>query len=109
MGLLDAFSARGKATSLYKRGMKNAKDRHYNEAISDYNEVLEMPKAPADLKAMALFNRALTYSSTREYAKAQEDLKKVLELPQLAPDVKEAARLKLERMKKRLAAPEESE
>lgn len=66
-------------------------------------------KAPADLKAMALFNRALTYSSTREYAKAQEDLKKVLELPQLAPDVKGAARLKLERMKKRVAAPEESE
>lgn len=109
MGLLDSFSGRGKATSLYKRGMKNAKDRKYEKAIADYNSVLEMPKAPADLKAMALFNRALTYSSTKEYDKAQEDLNKVLKLPHLAPDVKEAARLKLERMRKRLASPEESE
>lgn len=109
MGLMDSFSARGKATSLYKRGMKYAKDRKYDDAISDYNSVLEMPKAPADLKAMALFNRALTYSSTKEYDKAQEDLNKVLELPHLAPDVKEAARLKLERMRKRLASPEDPE
>lgn len=108
MGLLDSFSARGKATSLYKRGMKSAKTHNYVEAVSDYNAVLEMPKAPPDVKAMALFNRALTYSSTKEYEKAQEDLNAVLKMPSLAQDIREAAKQKLERMKKRLAAPEES-
>lgn len=109
MGLQDLFSARGRATSLYKRGMKKAKERNYDQAIADYNSVLEMPKAPPDLKAMALFNRALTYSSTREYDQAQEDLNTVLKMPQLPNEIKEAAKLKLERMKKRLDSPEESE
>lgn len=109
MGLMDSFSARGKAKSLYKRGMKNAKDRKYDDAISDYNAVLNMPKAPPELKAMALFNRALTYSSTKEFDKAQVDLDKVLELPNLPSDIREAARQKLERMRKRLASPDAPE
>lgn len=106
MGLLDSFSARGKATSLYKRGMKRANEGKNEEAIADYNAILEMPKAPANLKAMALFNRALTYSSVREFDKAQADLEAVLEGRNVPPDIREAARLKLERMKKRLASPE---
>lgn len=105
MGLLDSFSARGKATSLYKRGMKRAHEGNFDGAVADYDAILEMPKAPSELKAMALFNRALTYSSKRDYERAHEDLNAVLDMPQLPPDIREAARKKLERMKKRLDSP----
>ena len=101
MGLQELFSAKGRATASYKRGMKHAKERKYDAAIADYNTVLEMPKAPADVKAMALFNRALTYSSIREYEKAREDLDKVLALPNLAADIRDAAKQKLDRLEKR--------
>lgn len=102
MGFQQLFSTKGKATTLYKRGMKHAKDRKYHEAIADYNAVMEMPKAPAELIAMALFNRALSYSSIRDYDKAKEDLNKVLKLVNLPADVRDAAKQKLERMEKRL-------
>ena len=59
---MGMFSGRSKALSLYKRGMKKAKNRDLAGAVEDYTLVIKMPNVSNDVKAMALFNRALAYS-----------------------------------------------
>jgi hypothetical protein len=106
MGVLSkmfgGFSARGKATTLYKRGMQRASDRDLEGAIEDYTEVIEMGKAPTDLKAMALMNRALAFSRSGKDEKAHADLDRVLAMPDAGAQVKAAATEKIQRMKRRL-------
>jgi hypothetical protein len=99
--MFGGFSSRGKATTLYKRGMQRASDRDLKGAIADYTEVIEMGKAPTDLKAMALMNRALAFSRSGDDEKARSDLDKVLAMPDAGAQVKAAATEKLHRMKRR--------
>ena len=77
----SCFSHRGKALSLYRRGMAKAKKRDYNGAITDYSAAIREPHFPADVKAMAIYNRALAYSAIHEDARAVEDREAVLEMP----------------------------
>lgn len=58
--LKSLLTSRGKAMSLYRRGMAKA-ERHDNEgALGDYTATIEMSTAPADVKAMAFYNRAIS-------------------------------------------------
>ena len=99
--VFGAFSIRGKATSLYKRGMQKAGDRDLAGAIADYTAVIEMKGAPDDLIGMALLNRALAYSRSHDDEKAGVDLDEVLAMPGATQQVKDAAIEKLHRMKRR--------
>ena len=56
--LAGHFSNRGKAMTLYRRGMAKAKKRNHRGAIDDYSKTLGMPDTPNDVKAMVLYNRA---------------------------------------------------
>src|SRR5262245_56272560 len=95
------FSQRGKANTLYQRGMKKANAQDLDGAIADYSAVIEAKDAPADLKSMSLFNRALAYSIQKKYDEANADLTQVLAIPETPANLKDAARQKLERIKKR--------
>lgn len=107
MGFFSSvFSGRGKATAIYKRGMKKAKERDLEGAISEYSSVIDLTSAPGDLKAMARFNRGLAYSMNRDYGKAEEDLQAVLTMRETPADVLEAAREKLKRWKRRQSGEE---
>jgi hypothetical protein len=59
--LADRLLNRGKAVSLYKRGMAKAKNHDHQGAIDDYTEALGKPSMPVDVKAMVLSNRALVF------------------------------------------------
>ncbi len=100
-GLKNLFSSRGRAVSLYERGMRKAKARDYAGAINDYGQVLRIDKAPEDVKAMALFNRGLALSMNKEDDKALVDLNQVVSMKGAPSYVVSAAREKLERMRKR--------
>lgn len=98
--LAGIFSRRGKALSLYRRGMERAHHHDNAGAIEDYTAIIEMPKAPPDVRAMALFNRALMHSSDENYPRAIHDLNAVLAMNAAPDDVRTEARRKLERMKR---------
>jgi hypothetical protein len=105
MGLLSkvfgSFSARGRATALYKRGVDKAEGRDLEGAIEDYTAVIDLKGAPPDVIAMALFNRALAYSHEHDDTKATADLDRVLAMPGATQKVISAAHEKLHRMKRR--------
>ena len=101
MGLLDGLFG-GKAKGLYKTGMEKAKKRDFAGAIETYTELIELAKAPQDLKSMAQLNRALGYSSLGDYAQAQTDLQQILQNPEAPAKVKSMANVKLDRYKKLL-------
>ena len=105
MGLLSrmfgSFSARGRATALYKRGMEKAGNRDLEGAIEDYTAVIDLKHAPPDVIAMALLNRALAYSREHDDARATADLDRVLAMPGATQQVISAAHEKLHRMKRR--------
>lgn len=95
------FSSRGKAMSLYKRGMAKAKKHDHVGALEDYTTLIGMPGAPADLLAMVLYNRALVYVAAGDDKKAAADLDAVLALNESLVNVKTMARQKLARMESR--------
>ena len=105
--LFSGFSKRGRALSMYKRGMQKAGERNLEGAISDYSVVVEMKGAPEDVVAMALLNRALAYSRAHDDDKANEDLQRVLDMPGATKQVIGAAHEKLRRMKRRVPPPSE--
>ena len=49
--LTDHFSNRGKALSLYKRGMAKAKKHDHQGAIDDYTTTIGMPDTPANVES----------------------------------------------------------
>jgi hypothetical protein len=100
--LRGAFSSRGKALSLYKRGMAKANKRNHQGALSDYTATLGLPNVPTDVRAQVLFNRALVFIASGENQKGIGDLDAVLAMDDLLPDVRTMARLKLARVKSRL-------
>ena len=98
--LLGGFGARGKATTVYKRGMEKADQRDWEGAIVEYSAVIEMDGAPGDVKAMALFNRAIAYSHAKDDSRAESDLQRVLSFDAATTQVKTAARERIKRMAK---------
>ena len=91
--LKDLFSGRGKALSLYRRGMERAKRNDHVGTIEDYTATINMPHVPADVKAMALFNRALMLSSDGDNPLALDDLRMVLAMPETPTDVRTSTSL----------------
>lgn len=72
------FSNRGKALSLFKRGIAKEKKHNNQGAIDDFTTTIGMPHAPTDVKAMALYNRALVYAAAGEIQDAAQDMNVVL-------------------------------
>ena len=93
--LTDHFSNRGKALSLYRRGMTKTKKHDHRGAIDDYTTTIGMPDAPAKVKAMVLFNRALVHLASGDYCKGVDDLDAVLAMDEAPLSVKKRARQKL--------------
>ena len=96
--LADRFSNRGKALSLYRRGMAKAKKRDHRGAIEDYSKTLGMPDTPNDVKAMVLYNRALAYVATGDSPKGVDDLQAVLAMEEASVNVRTMTKQKLKRM-----------
>ena len=99
--LTGCFSDRGKAMSLYKRGMKKAKNHDHQGAIDDYTQTIGVADTPPDVKAMVLYNRALVYVASGEKQKGVDDLDAVLAMDDAPVNVKTMARNKLVRMESR--------
>jgi tetratricopeptide (TPR) repeat protein len=98
--LTGHFSNRGKALSLYRRGMAKSKNHEHQGAIDDYTTAIGMRDAPPDVKAMALYNRALVYAAAGDRPNATADLNTVLEMPEALPNIKAEAKRKLVRMER---------
>jgi hypothetical protein len=93
--LTDHFSNRGKALSLYKRGMAKAKNHDHQGAIDDYTTTIGMPDTPANVKAIVLYNRALVHVATGDFCRGVDDLDAVLAMDEAPVNVKTRARQKL--------------
>ncbi len=94
-------SNRGRALSLYKRGMAKAKRRDHDGAIEDYTTTIGMQDTPPDVRAMALYNRALVYVAGGDDPKGVDDLDLVLTLDDAPLNVKTMAKQKLARIETR--------
>ena len=99
--LTGHFSHRGKALSLYRRGMVRAKKHDHQGAIDDYTTTIGMPNVPTDVRAMALYNRALVHVAMGDERKGIKDLEAVLAMDESLVNVKTMARQKLARMETR--------
>ena len=97
----NRFSNRGKAVSLYKRGMAKAKNDDHQGAIVDYTTAIGMTATPADVKGMAQYNRALAYAASGNDRKAMEDIDVVLAMTGAPISVKTEARRMLVRIERR--------
>lgn len=89
------FTRRGKALSIYRRGMGLAKERDHKGAIAEYTTAIELEDVPGDVKAMALFNRGLVHMAAGAYGKSVEDLEEVLAMDEAPENVKTMARQKI--------------
>lgn len=96
--LTRCCSRRGRAVSLYKRGMAKARKHDHQGALQDYTNTLGMPGTPAELLAMVLFNRALVYVAAGDQPRGAADLDAVLAMNEACANVKLMARQKLARM-----------
>lgn len=99
--LTDRFSSRGKALTLYKRGMVRAKKRDYHGAIVDYTAIIGIAETPSDVRAMVLYNRAIAHAASGDDRKAVDDLDAVLTMDDAPVNVKTMARQKLARIASR--------
>lgn len=99
--LVSCFSRRGKAITLYRRGMAKAKKHDHQGALDDYTTLIGMPGMSADLMAMGLYNRALIYVAAGDERKGTADLDAVLTMNDALVRVKTMARQKLARMRSR--------
>jgi hypothetical protein len=92
---------RGKALSLYKRGMTRARKRDHQGAINDYTASIKVHDLPTDVKAMVLYNRALVYMAAGDDLKGVDDLDTVVAMNEAPVNVKTMARQKLAKMESR--------
>jgi hypothetical protein len=95
------FSSRGKALSLYRRGMIRANKHDHLGAIDDYTTTIGLEHTPTDVRAMALYNRALVHVATGNETQGARDLQSVLDMEDAPINVKTMARQKLARMETR--------
>ena len=93
--LTSRFTRRGKALSMYRRGMRLAKKHDHLGAIEEYTAAIELEHVPADVKAMALFNRGLVYMAADDYRRSVDDLEAVLVLDGAPQNIRTMARQKL--------------
>ncbi len=98
--LKGRLSSRGKALSLYRRGMERAKRQDHAGAFDDYTATIGMAGVPPDVKAMALFNRALVLAADGDNLLAIDDLNVVLALAETPKEVRTEARRKIVRMER---------
>lgn len=98
------FSIRGKALSLYQRGMAKAEKHNHTGAIHDYDAALAVADSPKDVRAMTLYNRALVFAAMGDQQKATADLQLVLAMEESLVNIKTMARQKLARMVVRAAS-----
>jgi hypothetical protein len=103
------WSHRQRAFALYERAMAFAKKHDHDAALADYTAVIEMIKAPADIRAMALYNRSVVYSATHNDARAIRDLQHVLETPGAAANVRLEAKRKLVRIERASTRSDETQ
>ncbi len=96
--LAGRLSSRGKAMSLYKRGMSKAKKHDHQGAIDDYTKTIAILATPADIKAMVLYNRALVYVAVGNDGKGVDDLDAVLAMEEAPLNVKTMAKQKRARI-----------
>ena len=89
------FTRRGKALSLYRRGIELAKKHDHQGAVAEYTAAIEFEDVPGDVKAMALFNRGLVHMAAGDYGKSVEDLEQVMAMDEAPENVKTMARQKL--------------
>ena len=99
--LTGHFSDRGKALSLYRRGMARAKKHNHQGAINDYTAAIDMPDIPASMKAMALYNRAVMHVAAGDRSDGMDDLDAVLAMDGAFVNVRSMAKHKLAMMKSR--------
>ena len=99
--LKTRFTSRGRAVSVYRRGIERAKTKDRAGAIEAYTTVIEMPEAPKDVLAMSLFNRGLVLVASGDAFNGTNDLDAVLAMPEAPERVRELACQKLARMDKR--------
>jgi hypothetical protein len=99
--LTGHFSNRGKALSLYRRGMARAKKRDHQGAIADYTTTIGLPDTPADVKAMVLYNRALVHMAIGNDRHGSDDLDAVVAMDEAPVNVKTMARQKLAKLESR--------
>ena len=95
------FTRRGKALSLYRRGMGLAKEHDHEGAIAEYTSAIELENVPDDVKAMALFNRGVAYGAVGDYDKSIADLEEILTMDKAPENVKTMARQKLAKRESR--------
>ena len=96
------FSARGRTQAIYERGLGKAKAKQLDEALVDYNAVIDTKDVASDLKAMALLNRGVVFAAKGDFDRAQKDLEALLKLPNVPANVVDAAKEKLGRVKRRI-------
>ena len=92
--LSNHFSDRGRALSLYKRGMAKAKKGDHHGAIDDYTATMGLSYTPVDVKAMALYHRAVAHVATGDFEKGVEDLDAIMKMDGAPISVKIRARKK---------------
>lgn len=95
------FSPRGRALSLYRRGMIKAKRDDSLGAISDYTAAIGFADLPKDVEAMLLYNRALAFVAIGDNQKGGSDLDSLLAMAEAPVNMKTMARQKLARMEAR--------
>lgn len=97
----DCFTTGGKAMSLYKRGIRNAKRRNHQGAIDDYTMAIDMPQAPPNVRAMAQYDRGLVYLAMQDDLKAAQDFNRVLDMKESLVNEKTMARQAIGRLEGR--------
>ncbi len=70
-------------------------------AIVDYTTIIHTKDAPPGIRASALFNRGLAYSHDQQPDLAAADFKAVLTMPDAPANVVNAAKERVERLRKR--------
>lgn len=96
--LQERFTAQGQTVARYKSGMRRARRHDHSGAIADYDEVIGMVHATAELKSMARYNRALVHAAAGDAKLATSELTAVIAQAETPINVRTAARQKLVRL-----------
>ena len=78
-------------------------------AIAAYSSAISTANAPDDVTAMALYNRALLFAARGENHNAATDLKAIMVMPTSVRGVTDAAKRRLERLRRRKDAAESAQ
>ena len=91
---INRFLQRGRASWLYRRGVKKAKKRNHQGAIADYTSTIDLRVMSPDELAMVLYHRAIGFFAIGDHPRGTEDLETVLAMDKsiLSANVKTMAR-----------------